>query len=240
MAFSLSTPAFSSTCIAIRLGAQETFLSTLTSLKDRIWLPYRAAFEYRRRRPGAITDELAHYDTVRDELRRIYHRLESATQHPFIQAATLEDFGKLLKEIDADLDTAKVGQKQMLENDPILEALESLFGDRIGDPYPDERVAEITKAGKERYPKKIPPGYRDKEKPGDEPYGDLIIWNELMDKAANHGKGMVFVTDDSKEDWWQIHKGDRFGPNSDLRREMKSRTDGLFWMYSADTFVQRG
>ena len=128
-----------------------------------------------------------------------------------------------------------MGQKQMLENDPILESPQSLFGDRIGDPYPDERVSEITKAGKERCPR-TPPGYRDKEKPGDQPTGDLIIWNELMDKAANHGKGMVFVTDDSKEDWWQIHKGDRFGPNSDLRREMKSRTDGLFWMYSADTF----
>ncbi len=71
--------------------------------------------------------------------------------------------------------------------------------------------------GKIRYENKIPPGFKDAEKASkgedsyyyfdglrfERQYGDLILWKQLLLKASDENvDNIIFITDDSKEDWW--------------------------------------
>ena len=121
----------------------------------------------------------------------------------------------------------------------------------MGEPYNKAKLEEIYKYGqKSRYKNNTPPGYKDNAKEDStiiigkdeerliiDKYGDLIIWFEIIEKAKRAPKAVIFVTDDSKEDWWWEFKGQKFGPRPELVHEFKSKTGMLYHMYSADRFL---
>ena len=96
----------------------------------------------------------------------------------------------------------------------------------------------IIDEGEKRYNKFIPPGFRDanKEDVADNTrkYGDLLIWKQLMYKALSEKKGIIFVCDDRKDDWWLEFRGKRIGPRPELIKEFKNVTENDFYMYSSD------
>ena len=106
-------------------------------------------------------------------------------------------------------------------SDEIRDAIGDLFEGRVGPPYSDEQLETICKEGQERYTLKIPHGYKDEGK--DETtlyglsnyncrkYGDLLIWRQIIDRATEAKKGIIFVNDDKKEDWWLIFRGKTLG-----------------------------
>ena len=51
-------------------------------------------------------------------------------------------------------------------------------------------------------------------------------------------KGVVLVTDDKKEDWWEKFKGKTVGPRPELVKEFKDRANQTFHMYQADRFLE--
>lgn len=88
-----------------------------------------------------------------------------------------------------------------------------------------------------RYQNKIPPGYKDARKGGDQQYGDLILWLQVIDQAKESGKPIVFVTDDRKDDWWLNFKGKTIGPLPELIDEIRQEANVLFHMYTPDLFM---
>jgi hypothetical protein len=50
-------------------------------------------------------------------------------------------------------------------------------------------------------------------------------------------KGVIFVIDDKKEDWWTIFKGRTIGPRPELLKEFQEKTQKKFYMYQADRFL---
>jgi hypothetical protein len=56
----------------------------------------------------------------------------------------------------------------------------------------------------------IPPGYRDKnpKKEGFKKYGDGVLWFQVIDYAKSQKKTIILITDDQKDDWWRIEKGE--------------------------------
>lgn len=81
-------------------------------------------------------------------------------------------------------------------------------------------VLEIIKEGEIRFRYKMPPGYMDENEKDKEwqkksqldnfygrvrKYGDLFVWKEIIKVgSANSDKKIVFITNDVKEDWWDI------------------------------------
>jgi hypothetical protein len=61
---------------------------------------------------------------------------------------------------------------------------------------------EIKKEGKERYGRRMPPGFKDDKKPEDKKYGDLILWYQIIDEAKKSKKPIVLISGDVKDDWW--------------------------------------
>jgi len=177
---------------------RDALISTLKSLQDRLWLPHQAALEYHRNRLDSISHELNPYDDLPKSLRIAHARLKSSTQHPFAEKETVDGLGSLLDKLEKELNASKERQTKLLRSDPILADVTTLFDGRVSAPFDSAKIDEIIKEGKERYAKKIPPGYRDASKPDDKAFGDLIIWKQLLEKAKQHTKGIILVTNDAK------------------------------------------
>ena len=129
---------------------------------------------------------------------------------------------KISKQLDDSLSECP----NFMREDTILSELTKLYEGKVGDKYSDERLKEIFTIGEERYNKKVPPGYKDtNKKTGDRHrFGDLIIWLQILEKSKKDGCDIIFVTDDKKEDWWQLHNGDKIGPRRELIIEFRKET----------------
>jgi hypothetical protein len=89
---------------------------------------------------------------------------------------------------------------------------------------------------KQRYEKEQPPGYADKKNKED-PYGDVILWFQLLDYAKEQEIPIIFVTDDRKDDWWTQHQGKIISPRPELIQEMNNVAGVQFYMYSYEKFL---
>lgn len=95
---------------------------------------------------------------------------------------------------------------QQITNDKIKEIIETDF--KIGNGYSFDKLMDIISEGKIRYAAEIPPGYMDeKDKKSIQIYGDLIIWKQILEYARSQNKPVIFVSDDTKEDWNEIIEG---------------------------------
>lgn len=101
------------------------------------------------------------------------------------------------------------------------------------------KILSLIQEGEVRYRYKMPPGYMD-EKDKDKQvqkdssldnfngrirkYGDFLIWKDLLDFSAgrdNKERLLIFVTNDTKEDWWSFKDNQRNIPDR-MRPELLS------------------
>ncbi|MFT6908616.1 MAG: hypothetical protein ACJAS1_005319 [Oleiphilaceae bacterium] len=141
-------------------------------------------------------------------------------------------------------------QSDVNDIDKIKDVVFELFDGKIGESFDNKELKEITIDGIKRYDNNIPPGYKDKKKPGsyffeDKEYvrkfGDLILWKEIIQKAKKDKlKYVVLVTGDVKEDWWFEKRGKKLGPRKELLNEIYSEAKDLecFHMYDTSNFLQ--
>jgi len=227
-------------------ASSDKLLSLAERLSDRIWIPHQVASEFSSNLPGVqdkhdkIFDELHkklkdHLSTLDDLLIKNYK-----DRHPFIDVTELQKiFSAPYKRASEYL----IGQKQHSSSSDLYVSISSrlyaLLSDRVGPAYSVSRLLEICRIGKERYELKIPPGFMDeKSKQGIEKYGDLIIWFQLLDKATECKRPIVFITDDQKDDWLEGKRGVRSGPRHELRREMWNHAEVAFHIYSSESFTK--
>lgn len=100
--------------------------------------------------------------------------------------------------------------------------------------YSQSKLLEIYKDGNIRYKYKIPPGYMDdpeinkkSKKDGVSIFGDLIMWNQILDFADSQKRAVVFASADSKEDWFQLRNEQPIAPRSELIKEFNEQTNGM-------------
>lgn len=225
---------------------RSEFLRILGKIKSRVWLPHRAADEYFNNRLSVIDQQEKSYDDTTKLISSLKSDLENARQHPFVSSGTMKKVRRVFDELCEELKKNKSVHTERISNDEIKEAIASIFGGRVGAPYEKEKLLEMMTEGEERYKQKIPPGFKDGSKSGDSEvfvekcrkYGDLIVWSQVIDKAIESGKGVILVTDDKKDDWWERFKGRTVGPRPELVKEFKDRANATFHMYQADRFLE--
>jgi len=205
--------------------SQETrdeLLKLLNNLKDRLWITNRAAFEFLEGRAGAICENITRYEDSIARLDDLEKSFKEARSHPFLEEQTAKEFSDTVAKLRQYLSGQKAEWEARAERtDEVEDTIVMLLEGRVGDGFSTDRISEICKEGQLRFEKKIPPGYADAKKPeGIARYGDLIIWLELMGQAKAEQKPVIFVTADSKEDWWRIVRGRFIGARPELRAEM--------------------
>jgi hypothetical protein len=96
--------------------------------------------------------------------------------------------------------------------DPILPQVADLYGHRVG-LQPDDQLLQqrLDEAVAFRFPNQIPPGFKDFDKSTPlKGAGDFLIWEEVIEQAAllpEDGRRVLFVSNDVKEDWYDISNG---------------------------------
>ena len=219
---------------------RNSLLAAFESFKERVWIPYQVAYEYMRKRCEVIYETVQRYDQFKKEIDIFTGKAIDTLRLTSVDEEVSELTRYLIKWLDSNKDRNLLVLSA--EKDEILDKILTIFDGRVGNNIDAAELERIKEEGKGRYEKLIPPGYKDdKKKKGQEDdnnaYGDLIIWKQIIKYAKENGTGVVYVTHDQKEDWWNIVKGKTIGPRVELRKEFIKETGQEFHMYSMNSFI---
>lgn len=215
-------------------STRNSLLSSIDSIKDQIWMPNHIAYEFLRDRVNVIYETNQKYQDM-------YSAIDGFcdTWKTELRITEEDSIASLHKSISKWIDSTKAEHLSVSNpsDDSILEKLYDLYEGKTGEAYSDEKLNEIYTIGENRYAKNTPPGFKDVKK-DDNKFGDLIIWFQMMDYCKDNNCPLVFVTNDQKEDWWQIYKGKKYGPRHELRAEFRKITNNDFHIYKMESFIE--
>jgi hypothetical protein len=194
----------------VKPDTAQLFYELLGKTEAQTWISYQATYEFLRNRESVILEHSFSQSNKRicDFVEKAKENLSSISPFRFDKIQRIaSDIDEFFKGCIQKLSEIEDTEKNLLEEDPFLEKIEELSFGRIGKKPSEEIMKQLYRNGDERYKKKIPPGFNDDKKIGDDKFGDLLIWDELL-KLLKHckieNKNLVFVTDDEKDDWWNI------------------------------------
>lgn len=222
----------------------QLYLDSLRKFAARVWLPYQVGLEFHQNRPKVRADSTSAHKARIDAVQTLVNQLKSTTHKTRISSLAIE--GELLAAAEEALSSLRAEMEQIRQdalprsNDPILDSVSDLFHGRVGDKPSDSDLAAMTKTGKERFDNEIPPGYKDRgKKPKGEEYGDYYMWRQILDKAHDAERDIIFATEDSKADWsWKV--GDQVvGVRPELIQEFRAETGREIIIYSGKDFFQQ-
>jgi hypothetical protein len=240
---------------------REQLLKIFDQLKERIWIPHQVGLEFHFNRATVVQEQLDSYESISKSIEKksikIINELNDELKdykkrHPRVNVpGIIDELDNSFKNLIADIKMLEKDHPNYFKNedDKILHEITELFAGKIGSSYDQERLNKIYKEGEMRYKSEIPPGYEDlKEKKGKKKffnnvyihseYGDLILWNQIIDESIQNKKAVIFITDDEKEDWWAIVKNRKtIGPRFELINEFRLKTSYDFYMYKTDRFM---
>lgn len=220
----------------------DKYFEVLSELKNKnkLWIPHQVGYEFFENRISVISDYEKSYDEILNTLNSAKDSIDKKYKnHPFLdweEVKTKIDSG--LESVIKDINKKKKTHPKLLEQDDILEKINKLFESCVGKCYDDEKLTKIKKDGETRYSKKIPPGFKDAKKDDDKKYGDLILWKQIIDKAIEIKKPVIFISGDVKEDWWLEKDGKRIMPLPQLKKEIFDEAKVDFHIYTADRFLE--
>lgn len=203
---------------------RETYKRLIAA--DRLFIPGRAAREFARNRARKIRET---YQRIEQRPPRLKLQLSS---YPLLQS--LEEYldvVQLKDEYNEVRDRYSEAVSKLLEcvsgwtwDDPVSTLYSELFNkDVIVDPSFDKREIDQELARRDRY--KIPPGYKDSDKP-DGGAGDLIIWYTILEMAKDRKQSVIFVSGDQKADWRHTISDDVSYARIELLEEFRRHSDG--------------
>ena len=226
---------------------RNDFILVLKKIKENLFLPYQAAYEYHENRLGVIEGIEKSYENISSIFNdnfdaNLRDQLNGYKKHPSILIGEIINIHKkFLKELEKELDKQKAKHPNFKTEDSVLKDITELFAKSVGEEFSKDDLAKIYTEGKERYANEVPPGYKDlnskKNKDQRNLYGDLIIWKELINYSKNKKISLIFITDDRKDDWSTIEKGRTIRPREELIKEFFDFTGIRILIYNADQFL---
>lgn len=222
---------------------RDDFFKILEKVKERIWIPHQSAQEFFDNRLNVINQQEKAYEEATSNLKSIEDEFKNSRQHPFISPKLLKKFSSLNKEICEQLHSSKEFHNKRINEDDVLNKIQILFDNKVGNEYDVDSLEILYKEGETRFLDKIPPGYKDNAKKDNtskdvRKYGDLIVWKQIIDKSKDLKQGIILITDDRKEDWWVRFKGKTLSPRPELKKEFLRETEQSFHMYQSDRFLE--
>lgn len=217
----------------------DSLLKTFEKLENRIWIPYQAALEYHRNISTVIASEAKTYTEAIKGVNDLFSLFSKKRGHPFLSFKLYQDIQSVFESLDSELKTKKKSMEDLLTENPLKDRLASILSGKIGECFSEQKLTEIYQAGEKRFNSKIPPGYEDaKNKKGDEKYGDLVVWLEIIEKAKSIDSPLILVTSDSKSDWFLEEMGKKIGPRPELIAELKQNKNIPFYIYSTHSYLE--
>ena len=235
------------------------FIELILSLKSRVVVPYYACVEVKDKWERKVESEIAkterYIDKVRELLLGINAEFRDETPDPIQIDGTLE----VARELNVSLSDLHASREQFLSDQftKLHDNVWKLLDFQGLSQHTKVEVESLNNKAKQRYQKKIPPGFKDgKEKKkwppvpdvGPLPYypkfGDVYIWLQFCEHVGvNDVSSIVFVTNEKKQDWWEGQWDEKHSenrPRSELIKEIHSYSpESTFELLRCEDFVQR-
>lgn len=203
----------------------KDLLQLFDTISDALWITHQVYTEFLKNYEKIRGTEKKKYHKVQTELKTVIKKAEREINGLIkeYQRYNYSDVTELKNNVSTQILTInniadeyieKHGQEideniNYLDRDEVKQFLNKLFTKgRIGINISFSERLSILREGKIRYANFLPPGYEDSDKSGMDKYGDLFVWKELISAANNKSRNVIFVTNDTKEDWWEKDKSD--------------------------------
>jgi hypothetical protein len=214
------------------------------SSKGKLLLPAHCLREFLNIRGSKIRETF-------DSLKSLKQRLNSI-QKPTLHAPVLDSHSsfKALNDSGKKLIEAKeLALKHLADlehsltawdwSDPVSNLYREVFTKASVVEY--ELEEGFPKELEKRYQEKRPPGFNDEGKP-DGGAGDLIIWKTLLKIGTERRTAIVFVTNDTKDDWWVSVRDNSMVtpllPRDELIAEFQQATGQRFGLMTFPNFLK--
>ncbi len=208
----------------------------LEKIQDSIWMPYQVAVEYHRNLYVEISTQSQKYDAALKQIDDLKKKIADKRNHPFLPQNENKEFENYCEKLKDQMRKQQEEVGRLLLDNELKDRLSSILNGSVGAKILEEDLEKYYEEGERRYKKHIPPGYCDVKK--DNPYGDYIIWREMMEYAKDKKKDIIFVTSDVKDDWFLRIDGKTIGARPELIGEFKDKTKQSIYLYQFDRFIE--
>lgn len=229
--------------------AREAWFKIIEAIKpERRWVTYQVAREYHSNVDDVIRKVC---ETTVSVVREKFKLGKQADLQSFISKnryflgqesnSVLGEFAEIFKTANDGLNKKanQLKREYLSESETIKERIADLFDGATGEPWAPERILSEHELSIMRRQQAIPPGYGDVDKKTNIG-GDYFIWRQLMDKASDAKRPVVFVTNDTAKGDWFITRAQSKAkiPRSELRQEMMSVAKQEFMLFSFNEFFE--
>lgn len=227
-------------------STRNALISALKSFNGRLWLSYQASEEFIRNRSGVIISSEKTFKQAKEEVEKLRSNYESTVTQlkgnriipDNVAEGLLKGIEPAIEEAKKAIDEVESSYPQFLKEDPILNDLAEMFSGSTGKSFTEEEEKEAEVEAQRRKDEEIPPGYMDKDKDGNRPYGDYFLWKQILSHSKETDKPLILVTSERKEDWWERHSGKTIGARPELLREAYEYCGRRILIYQTDRFLQ--
>ena len=225
-------------------SARDTLFNILEQLRERLWIPYQVAVEYHKNISAVILEQIDYCKEISSLsaqlVTKILNGCASNRRYPYLSTTLQERIKDVASDIENEIECEKKDLQEYISSNSIKNRVAQLLEGRLLEKMDEDKLNKIYNDGKKRYESKIPPGYGDvKNKKGNDIYGDLVIWEEMMAFAIAKQKDIIFITNDTnKDDWFILEANKVRGPRAELRMEFYQRTNRIYYAYSSSAFLQ--
>ena len=219
-------------------------ISALKKIQNNIYVPRQVYDEYLKNYHKTCGDEKRKYKKVTKELSDslktlqddISKKIGEYRKHNYTDISKLQnDLNEKIKDIQNIITNFEKSHHEeiqlnidFLENDKVKEFIDLLYNQgNIGEKITFSKKLLILQEGQIRYDNLIPPGFRDSAKVGEAKYGDLFVWKDIIAIAKEKNTNIIFVCNDTKEDWWEKNKDTPIDLRQELNEEFKETNPSL-------------
>lgn len=182
---------------------------------------------------------------------KVTTQLDIFLRHKFTDASTISvnansEIEQVKKDIEKYIDDIIHSNDSFLDVSDVSSFVNNIWKSHVSEGYKPSKLMDIYRDGTIRYCYKIPPGYMDdpqnnssSAKDGVDIFGDLVLWNQILDYGCFEHRPVIFVTADVKEDWFLLDNGCPKAPCNELIEEFYEKTSGIdICILTSDLFVQ--
>ena len=219
-------------------------ISALKKIQNNIYVPRQVYDEYLKNYHKTCGDEKKKYKKVTEELSDSLKKLQNDIakkvgeyrKHNYTDISKLQNnLNEKIKDtqnIITEFEKSHHAEIQLnidfLQNDKVKEFVDLLLNQgNIGEKIPFSQKLLLLQEGQIRYDNLIPPGFRDSAKVGEAKYGDLFVWKDIIAIAKEKNTNIIFVCNDTKEDWWEKNKDTPIDLRQELNEEFKETNPSL-------------
>lgn len=221
-------------------SARNELFQILEKLQPRLFITNQAALELHRNRLSVVESRLGaareKCEEIKEPLRSVVNKIEEFANRYQIDTAERNRLVKLVEDLQALLASSieAAGTYDLTREDvragtdAVIKRLQTLTDGRVGGSLNHEDFSKAVKEAERRREERIPPGYAEKKPTPELRAGDYILWRQLMNEAAVHGRPVLLVSNEKKEDWILKGPSDQIlGPRPELVLEMRSEAGVL-------------